>query len=136
MTAPAPAARPRRSLLLVATLGLLAPLVGVQLASAPSPAVAADPAVSLTHLQVERKTEPVGIDVDPPRFSWVTESDGRGVEQESWRVRVATSHRTARSMRRRTCSSASVWAAAGARPSSSSIACQSERRPKTSRTTT
>ena len=91
MTAPAPAARPRRSLLLVATLGLLAPLVGVQLASAPSPAVAADPAVSLTHLQVERKTEPVGIDVDPPRFSWVTESDGRGVEQESWRVRVATS---------------------------------------------
>ena len=85
------AAWSRRSVPLVTTLCLLAPMVGVQLAGARGPAVAAGPAVSLTRLQVERKTEPVGIDVDAPRFSWVAESGRRGVEQTSWRVRVATS---------------------------------------------
>ncbi|MGH8964765.1 MAG: hypothetical protein ACRDXB_05480, partial [Actinomycetes bacterium] len=47
--------------------------------------------VHLTRLQVEKKTEPVGIDVDRPRFSWVVDSDARGVVQKSSRLRVATS---------------------------------------------
>ncbi|MDQ7905104.1 family 78 glycoside hydrolase catalytic domain [Phytohabitans sp. ZYX-F-186] len=80
-----------RSLPLVIIICLLASQIGVQSAGAHVPAVTAGPAVLLSHLQVERKTEPVGIDVERPRFSWVTESDRRGVEQASWRVRVATS---------------------------------------------
>ncbi|MET0493961.1 MAG: family 78 glycoside hydrolase catalytic domain [Actinoplanes sp.] len=48
-------------------------------------------AVTVGALRVERKSEPVGIDVDHPRFSWIISSDRRGVEQKSWRVRVATS---------------------------------------------
>ncbi|BCJ49643.1 hydrolase [Actinoplanes sp. NBRC 14428] len=90
---PAPARlRPRRthrSRLLVMAVCLLTSLAGLPVAG--TPATAALPAVSLSLLQVERKTEPVGIDVAQPRFSWVTGSGLRGVEQTSWRVRVATS---------------------------------------------
>lgn len=39
---------------------------------------------------VEKKTSPLGIDVDRPRFSWTIESNRRGVEQVSYRVRVST----------------------------------------------
>ena len=45
-------------------------------------------AIALTDLQVENRTEPLGIDVAQPRFSWVTTSVARGVEQESYRIRV------------------------------------------------
>ncbi|PUB24803.1 alpha-L-rhamnosidase [Promicromonospora sp. AC04] len=47
-------------------------------------------AVQLADPLVEKKTSPLGIDVDRPRFSWTVESDRRGVEQESYRVRVST----------------------------------------------
>ncbi|MEE6286865.1 family 78 glycoside hydrolase catalytic domain [Georgenia sp. MJ173] len=47
--------------------------------------------VELTGLEVEKKAEPVGIDVDQPRFSWIITSTERGVMQESYRLRLATS---------------------------------------------
>ncbi|WP_454856626.1 family 78 glycoside hydrolase catalytic domain [Promicromonospora soli] len=47
-------------------------------------------AVRLGEPLVEKKTSPLGIDVDRPRFSWTIESDRRGVEQESYRLRVST----------------------------------------------
>ena len=48
-------------------------------------------APTLSRLQVEKKTEPVGIDVERPRFSWVIDSSARAVVQESYRLRVAES---------------------------------------------
>lgn len=47
--------------------------------------------MTLTTLEVENRTEPLGIDVAAPRFSWVTKSDARDVLQSSYRLRVATS---------------------------------------------
>ncbi|WP_369373223.1 family 78 glycoside hydrolase catalytic domain [Promicromonospora sp. Populi] len=47
-------------------------------------------AVHLADPLVEKKTSPLGIDVDRPRFSWTVESNQRGVEQESYRLRVST----------------------------------------------
>lgn len=73
----------------VLMLTLLVSLVSV--ASTAGLAQEAADTVTLTRLQVEKKTEPVGIDVDKPRFSWVIESDARGVEQESYRLRVVES---------------------------------------------
>ncbi|MEV6636622.1 family 78 glycoside hydrolase catalytic domain [Actinoplanes sp. NPDC051470] len=81
-------ARAIRSLLVVA-VSLLISVAGVPVAAVA--AAAGGPAVHLALLQVERKTQPVGIDVAQPRFSWIVKSDRRGVEQVSWRVRVATS---------------------------------------------
>ncbi|MFJ3405053.1 family 78 glycoside hydrolase catalytic domain [Promicromonospora sp. NPDC090134] len=46
--------------------------------------------IRLTDLLVEKKSSPLGIDVDRPRFSWTIETDRRGVEQESYRLRVST----------------------------------------------
>lgn len=46
--------------------------------------------VRLADPLVEKKTGPLGIDVDRPRFSWTIESGRRGVEQESYRLRVST----------------------------------------------
>lgn len=46
--------------------------------------------VRLADPLVEKKTSPLGIDVDRPRFSWTIVSDGRGVRQESYRLRVST----------------------------------------------
>ncbi|KRE30484.1 family 78 glycoside hydrolase catalytic domain [Agromyces sp. Soil535] len=64
--------------------GLVLPLAVV------APSQAADD-VSLEALEVERKPEPVGIDVDAPRFSWIIDASVRDVTQESYRVRVAES---------------------------------------------
>lgn len=47
-------------------------------------------AVRLADPLVEKKTSPLGIDVDRPRFSWTVGSDRRGVEQTSYRLRVST----------------------------------------------
>ncbi|TBN58263.1 hypothetical protein EYE40_13140 [Glaciihabitans arcticus] len=52
------------------------------------PAVAAD-VVTLSGLAVEKKVEPVGIDVEKPRFSWITSSTTRDISQESYRLRVS-----------------------------------------------
>lgn len=50
--------------------------------------------VRLTGLLVEKKAEPVGIDLRHPRFSWVVEASARGVEQVSYRLRVTDTGRT------------------------------------------
>ncbi|WP_156393625.1 family 78 glycoside hydrolase catalytic domain [Nocardioides sp. Root140] len=71
-------------LALVGTVALTTP-------TASADAAAAAPQVALTRLQVEKKTAPVGIDVDRPRFSWVIETEARDVVQEGYRLRVATS---------------------------------------------
>lgn len=46
--------------------------------------------VRLVEPLVEKKTGPLGIDVDRPRFSWTLRSHRRAVVQESYRVRVST----------------------------------------------
>ena len=53
----------------------------------------ADNGVRLDDLRVERKAEPVGIDVDKPRFSWVVESSVRDLEQKAYRVQLKTGNR-------------------------------------------
>ena len=53
----------------------------------------ADNGVRLDDLRVERKAEPVGIDIDKPRFSWVIESSVRDLEQKAYRVQLKTGNR-------------------------------------------
>ncbi|MFI5427115.1 hypothetical protein ACHMWU_10570 [Aeromicrobium sp. UC242_57] len=70
-------------------IGLIAfAMVFSGLATASAQDAVGDEAVSLDALKVERKVEPVGIDVAAPRFSWINESAQRDVRQESYRVRV------------------------------------------------
>ena len=61
---------------------------------APAQSASARPAegdgVKLVDLKVERKPEPVGIDLDRPRFSWIISTTERDVRQESYRVRITT----------------------------------------------
>ena len=47
------------------------------------------PAVSLTNLRVENLTNPLGIDTDKPRFSWITTSDQRDVKQTAYEIIVS-----------------------------------------------
>lgn len=54
-------------------------------------AVAAQAKVSLTHLTIEGRTSPLGIDVEVPRFGWQIVSDRRNVIQRSYRIIVASS---------------------------------------------
>ncbi|GAB3430702.1 family 78 glycoside hydrolase catalytic domain [Actinophytocola sediminis] len=74
--------------------GIRAALVAVLslvLLATGSPAPAEQPGardVRLTNLLVEKKVEPIGLDVDRPRFSWTIESAQRGVEQVSYRLRL------------------------------------------------
>lgn len=42
-------------------------------------------------LQVEYTTNPIGIDVEKPRFNWQIEADSRGVLQTSYQIQVAKS---------------------------------------------
>ena len=65
------------ALAVVAALVLAAPAQG-------------DARVDVERLQVEKKAEPIGIDVDRPRFSWVTRSRARAVEQQSYRLRLTS----------------------------------------------
>lgn len=81
--------RSRLASALTSVAVLTAGLSGVGLAGAAAPSAAAE-GVSLADLEVERKAEPTGIDLDRPRFGWVIETAARGVVQESYRVRVAT----------------------------------------------
>src|SRR5262245_20819042 len=54
-----------------------------------APAAHAPGRVSLDDLKVERKAQPLGIDVDHPRFSWVIDSRERDTQQRSYRVRLS-----------------------------------------------
>src|SRR3954470_22418347 len=60
------------------------------LAAVPAAAAPASADVTLGSLELEDRTRPIGVDVDRPRFSWVVDSEARGVTQTSYRVRVAT----------------------------------------------
>lgn len=60
----------------------------------PKVPVAAAPTVgtvTATDLRTEYVVNPMGIDVEKPRFSWTLASDERGVVQQSYRIYVATS---------------------------------------------
>ncbi len=54
-------------------------------------AFAADPALSVTNLEVESSVNPLGIDNTTPNFSWKIDSSERGVTQKSYHIQVATS---------------------------------------------
>lgn len=56
-----------------------------------APAAAPQAGVSVGTLEVENRTEPLGIDVPAPRFSWITSSTARDVTQTSYRIRLADS---------------------------------------------
>ncbi|MDQ2660679.1 MAG: family 78 glycoside hydrolase catalytic domain, partial [Actinomycetota bacterium] len=83
--------RKRATATLAAVLGVGLAVTGLSatLTPADSATAAADPAVTLSTLEVENRTEPLGIDGEKPRFSWVIESDARDVQQSSYRLRVA-----------------------------------------------
>lgn len=45
-------------------------------------------ALDVTRLRVEALENPVGIDAETPRFSWMLKADGRGVKQSAYSVQV------------------------------------------------
>lgn len=47
--------------------------------------------VNITNLKCENKGTPLGVDILKPRFSWISESDQRGVNQTSYQILVASS---------------------------------------------
>ena len=57
---------------------------------ATSHASAADGPQPPSNLRCEYLTNPIGIDVFQPRFSWVLEHSGRGEAQTAYQVLVAT----------------------------------------------
>ncbi|WP_262286788.1 family 78 glycoside hydrolase catalytic domain [Micromonospora sp. MA102] len=79
--------RPVLSALLALFLGLT-PTVVTAAPAAAEPSALQLAAVGLT---TERATDPIGLDVAKPRLGWRIESAARGVLQESYQVRVATS---------------------------------------------
>ena len=46
---------------------------------------------AISHLTCEYQTNPLGIDVQRPRFSWQMQSDRRGAHQTSYQIRVGPS---------------------------------------------
>ncbi|MFD2024414.1 family 78 glycoside hydrolase catalytic domain [Promicromonospora aerolata] len=74
----------------VASGAVALPVGSAAAAAAPPGGPGGVGAVRLADPLVEKKTSPLGIDVDRPRFSWTVESHRRGVEQESYRLRVST----------------------------------------------
>lgn len=46
--------------------------------------------VSIEKLRVEYRVNPLGIDADAPRFSWIMESEERGQHQTAYQILVAT----------------------------------------------
>ena len=96
MKHPAPAMVSNRSKagfasLLVFGLVLATPALpaGATMSQAAAEQTAAN--LSVGTLEVENRTDPLGIDVPAPRFSWITSTDARDVSQISYRIRVAAS---------------------------------------------
>ena len=54
-------------------------------------AASAEPPLSVTNLRCEYKTNPIGIDIAEPRFSWELVSSQRGTLQTAYQIRVALS---------------------------------------------
>jgi alpha-L-rhamnosidase len=63
---------------------MLVTMLGIISANAATP-------LAVKNLRCEYKTDPLGIDVQRPRFSWQLASSERGVVQKSYEIRVAAS---------------------------------------------
>ena len=72
--------------LISAALALCIPAVAL----AGSLPVAAAGTEANTSIQCEYKKNPLGIDNEKPRFSWITESDGRALKQTAYRIIVSS----------------------------------------------
>ncbi|MCL2023014.1 MAG: glycoside hydrolase family 78 protein [Oscillospiraceae bacterium] len=59
--------------------------------AAPAAKNAGGDSVLVTNLKLEYETNPMGFDVEKPRFSWSLESDMRAVKQTSYRIIAAKS---------------------------------------------
>lgn len=82
-----------RTICLLTVLMLLSTLQALALANK------SESPVRLKNLRVEYKENPLGIDVLKPRLSWIIESDGRGIKQSAYQLRVAQNERDLRSGR-------------------------------------
>jgi len=49
--------------------------------------------VNVVSLKCEYKVNPLGVDIEKPRFSWISESDQRGVSQFAYQVLVSSSQK-------------------------------------------
>jgi alpha-L-rhamnosidase len=47
--------------------------------------------VNVVNLRIEYKENPIGVDIEKPRFSWILESEARGVSQTAYHILVASS---------------------------------------------
>ncbi|HPX41853.1 MAG TPA: hypothetical protein PLF51_15570, partial [Candidatus Hydrogenedentes bacterium] len=47
-------------------------------------------AMTAGRLRCEYLENPLGIDANPPRLSWIVESGERGAKQTAWRILVAS----------------------------------------------
>ncbi|MCK5209888.1 MAG: hypothetical protein KAQ79_17765, partial [Cyclobacteriaceae bacterium] len=47
--------------------------------------------LNITNLKCEYKVNPLGIDIEKPRFSWNLESNQRGVNQTAYQIFVSSS---------------------------------------------
>ncbi len=79
----------RRAAAAVAALAIGLPLAGVAVAT-PHDATAQEPALEVSDLTAESKTNPLGLGVQKPRFGWMLGSDDRGVVQTAYRIQVAS----------------------------------------------
>ena len=62
----------------------------VTLPSTASPPAAVGSALTVSGLRAERAANPIGLDVEQPRLSWVLESDERGQRQSAYTIQVAS----------------------------------------------
>jgi alpha-L-rhamnosidase len=47
-------------------------------------------ALEVNNLKTQAYTNPIGIDITTPSFSWMLSSTGRGVMQVSYNIKVST----------------------------------------------
>lgn len=90
---PLSSARPPRSVRRAGLIGAVisAALVVSTLVGAAAPASAAEPELTVSGLQANARTKPLGIDGDAPTLSWKSTSTARAVMQSAYEVRVGTS---------------------------------------------
>ncbi|KAA1420726.1 Bacterial alpha-L-rhamnosidase [Mumia zhuanghuii] len=96
MTPPSSDPRPRDPRRVAAALTVAAALMLPALNAAPAVGTSSSQSsakVTLADLEVEKKSAPIGIDLEKPRFSWGIRTDRRDVTQTSYRIRVATNER-------------------------------------------
>jgi len=67
------------------------PLLIISLCCLTEAALAADGSIAVHQLRCEYRVDPLGVDVEQPRLSWLVESAERGQKQTAYQVLVATS---------------------------------------------